>query len=173
VRKEFPDLSAGIQDRLDAVSWDFADARTNGGPHGIHPYPAKFIPQLPRTLIDLLHPGDASAVLDPFCGSGTTLVEAYAAGLPSIGIDLHPLATLPAAAVGPIIRLSRDTTRIFAAEVGIANMSLPTDTIVTLRFRRHGRGQYPDCPRAVTPFFHKAVAEQATFQYKRAKSQTH
>ncbi len=76
--------------------WDFARAPTQGGTHGIHPYPAKFIPQIPRQLIELLHPGDDSAVLDPFCGSGTTLVEAQAKSLPAIGIDLNPLATLVA-----------------------------------------------------------------------------
>jgi|SRR6516165_7789453 site-specific DNA-methyltransferase (cytosine-N4-specific) len=80
--------------KLRSIAWDFADARTGDGPHGIHPYPAKFIPQIPRKLIELFHPGDDSPVLDPFCGSGTTLVEAAEAGLPSIGIDLNPLATL-------------------------------------------------------------------------------
>src|SRR5437868_4039724 len=82
--------------KLHSVSWDFADARTGDGPHGIHPYPAKFIPQIPRALIELYHPGDNSPVLDPFCGSGTTLVEACAAKIPSVGIDLNPLATLVA-----------------------------------------------------------------------------
>lgn len=82
--------------KLKSVSWDFTAARTGDGPHAIHPYPAKFIPQIPRTLIDLFHHGDGSAVLDPFCGSGTTNVEAFEAGLPSVGIDLNPLATLVA-----------------------------------------------------------------------------
>jgi site-specific DNA-methyltransferase (cytosine-N4-specific) len=79
---------------LDATDWTFADAHTRGGTHGIHPYPAKFIPQIPRALIAALHPQDGSAVVDPFCGSGTTLVEASLAGYPSVGIDLHPLACL-------------------------------------------------------------------------------
>lgn len=84
-------------ERIEAVrsaDWNFRAAHTQGGVHGIHPYPAKFIPQLPRQLLDLLHPGDDSAVLDPFCGSGTTLVEAQAYGCPAIGIDLNPLAAL-------------------------------------------------------------------------------
>jgi DNA modification methylase len=80
--------------KLATVSWDFRDVRTNTGPHKIHPYPARFIPQIPRNLIELFHPGDDSPVLDPFCGSGTTLVEASFHGIPSIGIDLHPLAIL-------------------------------------------------------------------------------
>ena len=80
--------------KLESVCWDFSDSQTSVGPHRIHPYPAKFIPQIPRALIELFHPGDESAVLDPFCGSGTTLVEAVRAGLPAVGVDLHPLATL-------------------------------------------------------------------------------
>jgi site-specific DNA-methyltransferase (cytosine-N4-specific) len=87
-------VSTDIMARLEAVAWDFADAKTGDGPHGIHPYPAKFIPQIPRALLKLFHPGDDSPVLDPFCGSGTTLVEAMYAGIPSIGIDVNPLATL-------------------------------------------------------------------------------
>jgi hypothetical protein len=74
--------------------WTFADSFTRGATHGIHPYPAKFIPQIPRSLIAALYPNDGTAVLDPFCGSGTTLVEAAIRGVPSIGVDLHPLACL-------------------------------------------------------------------------------
>lgn len=81
-------------DLLCDVDWSFSDAATQGATHGIHPYPAKFIPQIPRTLIRALHPGDDSHVMDPFCGSGTTLVEAGLAGVPAVGIDLHPLACL-------------------------------------------------------------------------------
>ena len=83
-----------IAAKLDSVSWDFSQSKTSRGLHGIHPYPAKFIPELPHALIQLFHPGDDSPVLDPFCGSGTTLVESSNLGLPAIGIDLHPLATL-------------------------------------------------------------------------------
>jgi site-specific DNA-methyltransferase (cytosine-N4-specific) len=83
-----------VQTKLSSVAWDFADAKTGAGPHAIHPYPAKFIPQIPRALIELFHPGDGSSVFDPFCGSGTTLVEAMLAGLPSVGVDVNPVAAL-------------------------------------------------------------------------------
>ena len=92
--KELGELGGSVSAKLNSVEWDFRDARTGDGPHGIHPYPAKFIPQIPRHLIELFHPGDDSTVLDPFCGSGTTLVEAQDAGLDAVGIDLNPIATL-------------------------------------------------------------------------------
>jgi len=61
--------------------------------HGIHKYPAKFIPQIPRFCIESYSKvGDV--VLDPFMGSGTTLLESYIAGRESYGIDIHPLARL-------------------------------------------------------------------------------
>jgi len=77
-----------------STDWDFSDAPSNRGIHSIHPYPAKFIPQIPRKLIELFHPGDSSIVLDPFCGSGTTLVVAVDQGLDTWGIDLSPIACL-------------------------------------------------------------------------------
>lgn len=83
-----------IYSRLREVDWTFASAKTREGVHGLHPYPAKFIPQIPRTLIEHLHPGRGGVVMDPFCGSGTTLVEAQSHGLRSVGVDLHPLACL-------------------------------------------------------------------------------
>lgn len=79
---------------LQSVDWDFSNAPASTGIHAIHPYPAKFIPQIPRQLIELFHPGDGSAVLDPFCGAGTTLVEAIDRGLDAWGIDLNPIACL-------------------------------------------------------------------------------
>ncbi len=61
--------------------------------HGIHRYPAKFIPQIPRFCLgSLSEVGDV--VLDPFMGSGTTLLESYVMGRNCYGIDIHPLARL-------------------------------------------------------------------------------
>lgn len=83
-----------VMRRLSTVDWNFSDADRAHPIHAIHPYPARFIPQIPKSLIDLLYPNDGSVVLDPFCGSGTTLVEATRAGIPAVGVDLHPLAVL-------------------------------------------------------------------------------
>ena len=63
--------------------------------HGFHKYPAKFIPQIPGWAIKR-YLGDAKGklVLDPFSGSGTTLVESSISGNNSIGIDIDPLSVM-------------------------------------------------------------------------------
>jgi len=62
--------------------------------HGLHVYPAKFIPQIPRWAFQYSELKPKSIVLDPFCGSGTTLVEAVVSGFNGYGIDINPLARL-------------------------------------------------------------------------------
>jgi len=79
--------------KLTEIDWDFVDAKTGYLTHSIHPYPAKFIPQIPNTLIqELSSVGDT--ILDPFCGSGTSLVEALRLGRHAVGVDANPLACL-------------------------------------------------------------------------------
>src|SRR3989344_1905522 len=57
------------------INWDFREADTKQFTHGIHTYPAMMIPQIARRLI-YLYGKDAKTLLDPFMGSGTSLVEA-------------------------------------------------------------------------------------------------
>lgn len=61
--------------------------------HGIHEYRGKFFPQLVRSLMNSIDlPGEA-VVVDPMCGSGTTLVEALLSGRRCFGLDRNPLST--------------------------------------------------------------------------------
>src|SRR3989344_1254397 len=77
------------------INWDFKKADTKELTHGLHTYPAMMIPQIARRLI-YLHGNKAKTLLDPFMGSGTSLVEASLT--PHIeeayGFDLNPLAFL-------------------------------------------------------------------------------
>ncbi|MDD5658661.1 MAG: modification methylase [Actinomycetota bacterium] len=64
--------------------------------HGFFKYPCKYIPHVPRWFLNEY--GDSKTkkhgVLDPFVGSGTTLVESSLLGYPSYGIDIDPLSCL-------------------------------------------------------------------------------
>ena len=55
--------------------------------HRLHPYLGKFIPQLVEELLRR-HVSTGGRVLDPFAGSGTTLVQALESGMSATGIDL-------------------------------------------------------------------------------------
>jgi site-specific DNA-methyltransferase (cytosine-N4-specific) len=61
--------------------------------HNFHPYPAKFIPQIPRNLILALSK-EGDTILDPFCGGGTTLVEAILLDRNAIGVDTNPVGVI-------------------------------------------------------------------------------
>ena len=82
-----------LVDALHSTDWDFRDSTTENDAHNI-PFPAKFIGQIPRKILALLPVIPGTAVLDPFCGSGTTLLEAQNAGHDFVGVDLNPIAVL-------------------------------------------------------------------------------
>lgn len=60
--------------------------------HGLHEYKGKFNPQVIGALLNCYNIDKTKRVLDPFCGSGTTLVECALRGIHSIGTDINPLA---------------------------------------------------------------------------------
>ena len=82
-----------IQDRLETGARRGKNRQaTRYSAHGIHEYKGKFNPQVAKVLLNIfgVRPGDN--VLDPFCGSGTTLIECAHMGALGYGTDLNPLA---------------------------------------------------------------------------------
>ncbi|MDR1551848.1 MAG: site-specific DNA-methyltransferase [Prevotellaceae bacterium] len=77
-------------------SWSFSDKTvkdTSYITHGYYTYPAKFIPQLAERLIKE-NSQEGDVVIDPFMGSGTTVVEAIVNNRIGIGTDINEIACL-------------------------------------------------------------------------------
>lgn len=82
-----------VSEIFHSVDWSFADNRTSYLSHDLHPYPAKFVPQLPARVIQLLS-SRGELVWDPFGGSGTTAVEALLNDRCCISTDVNPLGAI-------------------------------------------------------------------------------
>ena len=78
-------------------SWDFRASDTKEYTHCFHTYPAMMIPQIARKLLKTYGVEDGW-LLDPYCGTGTSLVEASLFGMHSVGCDINPLVRLIATA---------------------------------------------------------------------------
>lgn len=81
-------------------------------------------------------------------GFPTTVFVAPNATGPTSGASALTGTALPHGAAGLVVRLSKDDTRIFSGGVGTANLSLPVESMPTIRFGILGRGGYPNRPRA-------------------------
>lgn len=74
--------------------WAFESVRsTEQWTHGYHRYPAKFLPDVVRKIIEEYANG-SKLIADLFAGCGTTLVEAKVHGISSVGVDINPVAQL-------------------------------------------------------------------------------
>ncbi|SCW97004.1 TRM11 family SAM-dependent methyltransferase [Ancylobacter rudongensis] len=97
--------------------------------HGLHEYKGKFNPQIAKAILNIFGVGAGSRVLDPFCGSGTTLVECTQLGAVGVGTDMNPLAVLLANAkltclATPVSVLREDFDRLSARLVRLRNPGL-------------------------------------------------
>ena len=113
-------------------SWDFREADTKEYTHCFHTYPAMMIPQIARKLLNQ-YGVEGGWLLDPYCGTGTSLVEASLFGMHSVGCDINPLVRLIAIAKStPICLPTLDET-----------LNRLNDHLFQVEFRS---GKVPDAP---------------------------
>lgn len=99
--------------------WNFHAENTQEPLHSLHPYPAKFIPQIPRKAIENWSK-KGELVYDPFAGCGTTLLEASLLGRQSIGTDNNSVAILVSRAKTAFYNSSDfDALCTFASEIDL------------------------------------------------------
>ncbi|MGI9338829.1 MAG: DNA methyltransferase [Gammaproteobacteria bacterium] len=96
----------------------------DNGTHSLHPFPAKFPPQLPALFVEnLTAPGDM--VLDPMMGSGTTLIEAVRLERKAVGCDIDPLSLIVGGAklspISPLQIIQTGFDILFAAKRAFAD----------------------------------------------------
>jgi len=103
----FPELE-------DETDWTFHRASTRDLTHCYHDYPARMIPQIARRLLEMF--GRKGGLLfDPYCGTGTSLVEGRLWGMNVVGTDLNPLARLIASAKASVVSVAnveKEMTRL-------------------------------------------------------------
>ena len=85
--------SPTMQSRLERVNGNGPNRQsTRYSAHGLHEYKGKFNPQIVRAILNILNIPVGSRIIDPFCGSGTSLIECGHLGIDAIGTDINPLA---------------------------------------------------------------------------------
>ncbi len=119
--------------------------------HGFHKYPAKFIPHIPKWAIEkFLNGYKGKTILDPFCGSGTTLVEGLLAGHNVIGIDIDPFSAMTSKV---------KTTRVDKVELKKISAWL----VKEIKVKRKGTFR-PDCETIEHWFTNDAIKKLSTIR---------
>jgi len=151
---------------LRAQDWAFTDDDTRYLTHDLHPYPAKFIPQIPAHLIATLSvPGDV--VFDPFGGSATTAVEAVRLGRRSVSLDANPLSGLigrvKTGFMTPSVRIELD--QLEAAVLSYVASARSTKAEWHTAILERCRKYVPDIPNIEKWFHPRAIAELALLRF--------
>lgn len=149
-----------LRDALDRVDWNFEGSSTpRFSPHLLHWFAGNFIPQIPAYLIELLSkPGDL--VFDPFCGSGTTGVEATLADRPVIMSDVNRACLLISQGKLDLIREPSD----IATDVAALRTGFVFDTLLRRqKSTSDEHGTHPDLDR----WFHQHTLEQLRYLWHR------
>ena len=132
--------------------------------HGLHAYKGKFYPQLAKGLINQLRLPFGARILDPFCGSGTTLLEGHLNGYATYGCDLHPLAARIARAKTSVLEVDPDVlTEVVAAVVEAVEAAPERLPVILDQFA-------PECLEEIGRWFAEPVAQKLNWLLKVIRS---
>lgn len=129
------------------TTWDFRAANTKEYTHCYHNYPAMMIPQVASRLI-VQYGKKAKTLFDPYCGTGTSLVEANINGINAYGTDLNPMARLIAKAKTTKIELQildlylkKFNDYLFALNFEIKNVTAPNFKNIDFWFKQETKNK--------------------------------
>lgn len=133
---------------------------TSGSTHNFYLYPARFSPEIARTVIDIFsEPGDC--VLDPFMGGGTAIVEGLMLGRRMVGIDLNALAHFVASVrTRPLSPADSAALRRWAATIGADDH----------RVEEPDPAYVINLPRSVQRLFGEALATAERLEFTRQEN---
>lgn len=149
---------------LEAV---LCQSKVSETPHNFYKYPARFAPTFAREVIRAFSRKN-QVVLDPFCGGGTTLLEAMSMGRRSAGMDVSTLATFIARAkTTPLSVHDRRAIEKWCNKIAV---ELPTGGTDCGRFSEEDREHYErNLPDDVMGFFAWVIAKIG--QLKKSRQQ--
>jgi hypothetical protein len=121
-----------------------SDNRVSLGDRGAHQwyrFVLSFPPHLVRNYVREFGLTESSVLLDPFCGTGTALVESKKVGIPSQGIEAHPFTAFAAAvkvdwSPDPVELLEHARGVAEEAQTRLMNQGVPDGTLETSTSRR-------------------------------------
>jgi hypothetical protein len=161
--------TSGVRDKFEEalgedINWELSfsqvkEAETTKHVHRLHPYKGKFIPQLVEYFLDShtdnfkreAYFRQGEVVLDPFAGSGTTLVQANELGIHSIGLDISHFNCLIAEAKLQVYHLEslgekcEELSRVITIEhnnSGISVLENELDTLLASVNKRYFSNDY-------------------------------
>ena len=161
------------QARLEASATKHGDPsqlrrqHTRYSAHGLHEYRGKFNPQMVRSVTNILGLKVGDRIWDPFCGSGTVLLEARHQGLNAVGVDLNPLAVAIAnaklSAIGASPGSLEHAAQMVAERVQARGMwmakGIPDEDSISKGLGRHWLERFP-CPEYLVRWFPLPVLAQ-------------
>ena len=137
--------------------------------HGLHEYKGKFNPQIVKCIMNLFEIDESKRVFDPFCGSGTTIVECAQASVSACGTDINPMACFIANAKVNALRIdiqkAMNTLKRLRARINNPSYSLIIEETERLSYLRKWipernlallesiREELADCPTDITNLF--------------------